>query len=346
LEETMLFLRRLRSTRRLALAAALVAAVGLAAATALSSRSGPPASGALQNQSSEQVSEVVANLAAGHVTLIAAHDGVVIATIGSQFEPGDLAPLVLPTGERNVAILLGAVDWVRPPRNQPVLQLDARLPGLINTLSGGAPRLSSNTNFQQLDRVALQVLEPLRTAAHGLHAHLQMPENLPLVELVLVHQPVGDTPSVWDLSYWLRQTFLQENFWDTEVERPRVTALFPSKTDVSGLLEIRYPPDDRSPGLLDWLSHPTGRLAQAVETDPEMAKAQRHIADGEGRKARLANLVPLVKTALESMAPPSTGRALGVLDWRNGFAWVIKPPPRKTEKQRPSGAPSLRKPHP
>lgn len=325
--------------RRMAVAlGALTLGLGIAAASGSASRAQERA----QSGSFEQVNEVVANLASGQVTVIAAHDGVVVATVGNQFEPDDLEPMIVPMGERNVAVLLGAVDWVRPPRNQTVFQLAAQLPQLTNALGSKAPRLSSNTNLQNLDAVGIQILEPLRAAAHNLHAHIKLPDNLPLAEVVLVHQPYQNSPSVVDLSYWIRQTFLQENFWDTEVERPRITQIYPVKGDRSGLIDIRYPINDRSPGLLDWLDHPGGRLARAIEADPKIAKAQRDIAAGKGEKAHLNELVPLVKTALETMAP-GEGHAMAVIDWDHGFSWVIEPPKKAQPKpQRPKGAPTLR----
>lgn len=312
----------------------------------LASRLAAQAQEPQQGDNSDQVIEVVANLASGQATVIAAHDGVVIATVGNQFEPDDLTPVIVPMGERNLAVLLGAVVWVRPPRNRIVLQLAGQMPQLVNALGAQAPRLSSNTNMANLDAVGLQILEPLRAAAHNLHAQIKMPDNLPLAEVVIVHQPYENTPSVVDLSYWIRQTFLEENFWNTEVERPRITPMFPVKGEDSGLIDFRYPPDDHSSGLLDWLGHPSGRLEQAVESDPDMAKAQKDIAAGKANKVHLKELVPLVKTALTMMVPAGEGRAMAVIDEHQGFGWVIQPPQPTAAPARPAGAPTLQKtPH-
>lgn len=327
-----------RCFRRLA----LIAAIFLAATAATAA--GRPS----QNESSEQVSEVVATLASGQVTIFAAHDGFVVAVIGKPLEPGDFIPLIVPLGENDLVVALGAVDWVEPPSNRPILQLASQLPSLMRGPTNNAPHLSSNTNFSNLDKIGLAVLEPLRQAARNLHAQLHLPGNLPLAELILIRQPIQVTGSAWDLSYWIRQRFLQENFWDTEVRRPRYTKLFPIKQNRSGFIVISYPPGGRSPGPLDWLSHPTGRLAQDIETNRKLAKAQHLIAEGKGTKVKVAQLVPLVKTALDTMVPSSTGKALAQIDWNKGFAWVIQPPPMPRQgKKRPPGAPTLgAQPHP
>lgn len=322
--------------------ALLVAAVCLTGALALGSER--------QDQAEEQVSEVVANLASGQVTVIAAHDGVVVATTGGQFEPGNLAPLIVPMSGSEAVVVLGAVDWVHPPRNRTLFRLDAALPGLAHGVTGNAPRLSADTGLSGPEQVGISVLEPLRSAASNLHGQLDLPENLPLAELVFVHQPTNETsPDIWDVSYPLKQTFLEQDFWDTEVERPRAIELYPDSGNKSGLLEVRYPADDHSPGLVDWLTSPAGRLLQDMQLDPQMAKAQREIAGGDAHKTHLAELVPLVKTTLEEMAPASTGRAMAVLDWDHGFSWVIQPPPQAQAQApaRPPGAPTLKpNPHP
>ena len=294
-----------------------------------------------QGESTERVSEVVATLASGQVTVIAAHDGVVVAVIGNEFEPDDLPPLIVPLGGQDLAVVLGAADWIEPPDGHTLLRIDRQLPQLIQGFTGNAPHLRSGANISNLERVGLAVLEPLRKAARNLHAQIHLPENLPFAEILLVHQPFdGSTPTVSALTYWIHQKFLQENFWDTEIERPRSTDLFPTKQNTSGLVEVRYPPDDQTPGLPAWLSQPTGRLAQDIETDPKLDKAQKDIAAGNPRKVHLAEMVALVKATLEATTPASQIKAMATIDTTHGFAWVIQPP-TAVEPKRPAGAPTL-----
>lgn len=312
--------------------ALLVAAVAVGSVTVASQTPGTAAGG-----------EIVANLASGRVAILAAKDGFVVASVAGSFEPGDLAPVVIPQSEGSVVVALGAVEWVTPPSNRPVLELASQLPHLVAGAAGSAPRLSGNTSPSQLDRIGLAVLEPLRAAAHNLHAPIHLPENLPLAELVLVRQPGGEAGSVWDVSYWLSQRFLEENFWDTEVQRPRFYQLYPTKENRSGWLEISYPPNDSSPGLLNWLEQPTGRLAAALQANPGLAETQHSISEGKGRNLKVAELAPLVKLALETMVPADTPKAMLDLDNRGGFEWVIQPPPSAAPPQpkRPPGAPTL-----
>lgn len=323
--------------RRLFFFSALAAVIALAITLALSA-----ADSASQSNSYDQVSEIAATLASGQVTVIAARDGLVVAVVGRPFEPGDLPPQIVPLGSTDLAVALGAIDWVEPPSNRPVLQLASSLPGLIHGLSGNAPRLSTSTNLSRLDKIGLGVLEQLRQVARNLRSQLHLPKDLPLAELILVRHPFGSSGDVWDISYWLRQRFLESNFWNTEVERPRYTHMFPRKDDQSGLIELNYPPGNSSPGPIEWLSRPASPLAKYIATHPKLIKTQRLIAEGKGRKTRLSRLVPLVKTALETMAPASEPKAMAVIDSDHGFSWVIQPPPPPKHKQsRPPGAPTL-----
>ncbi len=306
-------------------------------------RAAPPAS---QVNPSDQVSEDVATLATGQVTIISGQDGLIIATIGNSFEPRSLPPLIVPLSEASVAVVLGADDWIQPPpAGRTLLRLDQQLPHLIHEMGSTGPSLTPAANVSHLEQLGIAVLDPLRSAARNLHSQIHLPPNLPLTEIVLIRQTEPEPLLVWDVSYWIRQTFWQENFWATEVQRPRSVQLYPTKGDNSRMVQVGYPPDDTSPGLPAWLSRPTGRFAQAIESDPKLAAAQKRIASGKLKKAPLAELVPLVKTALETMAPAGTATALATLDPKMGFTWIIRPPVSETEPaKRPPGAPSLENP--
>ncbi len=294
-----------------------------------------------QGEGAERVSEVVATLASGQVTIVAAHDGLVVTAVGNQFERDDLPPLIVPLGSQDLAVVLGAADWIKPPPGErTLLRLDRQLPRLIQGFAANAPHLTSGANISNLEKVGLAALDPLRRAARNLHAQIHLPEDLPIVEILLVHQPRDDAPTVWDLTYWIHQRFLQENFWDTEIERPRSAQLFPNKENRTGIVEVSYPPDARSSSLTAWLSQPTGRLAQDIETDSKLSKAQKQIAAGDARKVHLAELAPIVKAALESTAPASKTKAMAEIDSTRGFSWVIAPPMSSAPK-RPAGAPTL-----
>jgi hypothetical protein len=296
-----------------------------------------------QEDNTNQVSEVVATLASGRVTIVAAHDGVVVTAVGNQFERDDLPPLIVPLDDQDLAIVLGAADWFKPPpKGRTLLRLDTQLPHLVQGFAGSAPHLVAGANVSNLERVGMAVLDPLRKLAHSLHSQINLPENLPVVEILLIHQPRDAAPTVWDLTYWIRQRFLQENFWDTQIERPRAMQLFPTKEkNSSGIVEISYPPNDGSSALVAWLSQPTGRGAQDIETDSKLAKAQKQIAAGETRKIHLAEVVPIVKAALESTTPASKAVAMAQIDSQHGFSWVIAPPVTSAPK-RPPGAPTLK----
>jgi hypothetical protein len=330
----------IRASRHAAVAvcvAFLAGAIGMQASPAQTSIS-----------ASERVTEVVATLASGQVTVVPAHDGVVITAIGNEFEPDDLPPLIVPVSSHDAVVVLGAADWfVPPPRSRTLLRLDSRIPMLLHGITGNRPSLNSGAGFENLDEFGLAVLTPLRQAARSLHARVRMPQDVPLAELLVIHEEEGSSPAVWDLSYWLHQTFLQENFWDTEIERPAYNQLLPSKQDASETIEIRYPPGNSSmPGVLHWLNQPTGPIVQEMQTDRKLAKAERDVVAGKPYKAHLAQLVPLVQAALESAAGTRT-KVMAVIGRESGFSWVIAPPasarpPANAGPKRPAGAPTLR----
>jgi hypothetical protein len=327
-------IRGSRSTVCSASFAALLLFVCCAATNLRAAQSG-------QEDNTYRVSEVVATLASGRVTMVAAHNGIVVTAVGNQFEQDDLPPLIVPLNDQDLAVVLGAADWIKPPpEERTLLRLDSQLPRLIQGFAGNAPHLVSGATISNLEKVGLAVLDPLRKVARNLHAQINLPEDLPFAEILLVHQPRDGPPAVWDLTYWVRQRFLQENFWDTEIERPRSAQLLPNKENRTGVVEVSYPPDDRSSALVGWLSQPTGRGAQDIETDSKLAKAQKQIAAGDARKVRLADLVPIVKAALESTTPPSKARTMAQIDSDHGFSWVIAPPVSPAPK-RPAGAPTL-----
>ncbi len=329
----------IRASRHAALAVCVLFLAG-----AIGTKAAPPQSSISE---SERVTEVVATLASGQVAVLPAHDGVVITAIGNEFEPDDLPPLIVPVSSHDVVVVLGAADWfVPPPRSRTLLRLDARIPRLLHGINGNKPSLNSEPAFENLDEFGLAVLEPLRQAARSLHARVRMPQDVPLTELLVIHQEEGSSLGVWDLSYWLRQTFLQENFWDTEIERPAYNQLLPSKKDASETVEIRYPPGNAAtPGVLHWLDQPTGPIVQEIETDPKLAKAERDVVAGKPYKTHLAQLVPLVQAALDSAAGART-KVMAVIDGHSGFSWVIAPPasarpPASAGPKRPASAPTL-----
>lgn len=322
--------------------AALALAATCSASGICLGRAAPPAS---QVNLSDRVQEVVATLATGQVTIIRAKDGLIVASVGNSFEPDSLPPRIVPLGEGSVGVVLGADDWiVPPPAGHTLLRLDRQLPSLIQTMGPTAPSLRPSARISHLEQLSMAVLEPLRAAASNLHSQIHLPPNLPLTEILLVRQSEAEPLLVWDLSYWIHQTFWQENFWATEVERPRSTQLYPTKGDKTGIVQVSYPPGDRSPSLADWLTRPTGRFAQTIEGESTLAAIQKQIADRKLKKVPVAELARLVKTALETMTPTGTVRELATVDLKTGFAWIIRPPISKAPAKLQPGAPSLENP--
>ncbi len=291
--------------------------------------------------------EVVANLAAGRVLIYVARNGIVIGAAEQQVEPGSRPPAILPLGGTRIGVLLGAVEWVMPASGRPPVRLDRELPRLA---SEAAPqrRQAADEQASDIESIGVALLERLRAVTSQLHHKLNLGRDEPLVELVLVNYAENYGPEAWLLKYRVSQDALGNDYWRTRVLRPSYTQLYPpEKGHPRTLIEVHYPADDPSPGLLELLIQNDPRVVRLRTADQAMARATEHLTRGESNKATDDDATALLRAALPAISGPDAKLVLGVLREERGFEWVLAPPepPQSAEEGKPRepGAPTLRK---
>lgn len=289
--------------------------------------------------------EMVANLAAGRVVIYVARDAIIIGLHENRCEPETRAPALVPLSSRRVGILLGAVDWMLPDSRTVVLRLDQELPKLAGEITGGK-RLQPEQE-SDLEAIGLALLEPLRLAVERLHQKLDLGPEDPVVELLLVGYVEEYGPEVWSLRYRIVQEPLRTDFWRTRVLRPHYTQLYPpEKGQPRTLVEFRYPPDDKSPTLVE-LMRSDPRLARLRTADAQMTRAAQQLDKGESNKTPGEDAAQFVRAALAAVAGADTAQGVGIIRERRGFDWLVAPPEpaqkAEEDKKREAGAPTLRK---
>jgi hypothetical protein len=292
--------------------------------------------------------EVVANLSAGRVVIYVAKDGMVIAANESRVEADSRPPLFVQLSPKRIAILLGAAEWVRPGTGRPPLRLDIELPRAIGTRIQSGPRLQQEQT-SDLEPIGTALLEPLRTVVPQLTRKMNLAPEDPLVEMLLVGFEEEYGPEVWLLQYRLAQEPLRGDYWKSRVLRPSYTQLYPpEKGQPRTLVEVRYPPEDAGPALLELLQQSDARLTPLRTSNAQVARASEKLARGESNKALLDDAVVFLRASLDAIAQPNTQQIVGVISEKRGFEWILAPPAapqQKAEELKPRepGAPTLKK---
>jgi len=312
----------------------------------------------------EQHDEVVANLAAGRVIVAVFKDAMLIASIGNHIEPDALAPSIVELGGRRAGILLGAISWNSPSPPVEWARLDRELPNLHAnmTTAPSAPHMQGVAVAGQEAKDIEDLGEGLRVRLSNMmkkvHGQLDVPEDQPLIELVLADYQIDYGPEVWTLQYGINQQPERGEFWDTKIQRPRYAQLWPpEKTAPHTVMEIQYPPDQKTPTLLDLLRQQDPRLQAIGSSDAAMAAVADAIVRGDTSKLLQAAAVPYFRACFNAITPPGATLAIAQIDHERGFQWLLSPPPppphpantiqqQAPEQQRPPDAPSLLKPPP
>ena len=293
-----------------------------------------------------QEEEVVANLATGRVVICVTRDGIVVATLENRSEPDARAPVAVELSGYRLGVLLGAAEWLQPGTGQPPVRLERELSRLFNQVSAGKPRAGEEAS--DIKGLGLALLDVLRPLAARLHRKIELPEDEPLLELLLLGYVPDYGPEVWRLQYRIEQQPLRGEYWRTRVLQPRYVQLYPPENgQPRTLIEVRYPPDDPEPALLELLQKNDPRLARLRVADPPMMRASEKLARGESHKAALDDATQFLRAALGALVVDQKALALGVISQERGFQWLLAPvePAVKAEedKQREPSAPSLRR---
>lgn len=296
--------------------------------------------------------EIFANLAAGRVWIYVASGGIVFATLEEPAERGGLPPLVVPLSEKRVAVILGAAEWIRPASGRPPICLDREFLRQAGQMRPERPSLESDQP-SDLEQYGLAMLAALRAAAGLAHGKIEVAEDEPVLEVVIIGFAENYGPEAWLLKYRLVQDFLREDFYRTRISRPSYEQLYPpEKGQPRSVVEVRFPEDAGGASLPDLLRGNDPRLAAIRASSLPATRAMERLAKGEAHKTHTDEALAFVRAALGALAPQGAAISLGrIRDVRGmGLEWVIAPPERpalaEQPKPREPGAPSLRKPQP
>ncbi len=290
--------------------------------------------------------EIVANLAAGRVVIYVAKDGIVVGSLENNLEADTRAPRIIPLSAHRLGVLLGAVEWLLPSSSREPVRLDRELLKLFGQVA--PPKSLQPDEASDIESIGLALLEPLRSVAQQIHRKVELSPEEPLVELILVGYVADYGPEVWSLRYPFVQEPLRGDYWRTRVLRPHYTQLYPpEKGQPRTLIEVRYPPDEPAPALLDLLNRNDPRLARIRIADQQAARAAESVAQGHSNKALAADATQFLRAALGAIALPDAAQILALIDERRGFDWVLAPPdatPKAEEAgPREPSRPTLRK---
>lgn len=307
-------------------------------------------------ETEEPEEEIVSNLAAGRVEIAVDKDGIVIATLEDRIEPNTRPPLIVPLGTRRAGVLLGAVDWVAVDSGIHFARLDGDLPKLHGptTVAAQGPRLQKEVSggvAGDIEDVGAGLFDRLQSVVKPIHAKLDLASQQPIVELVLADYVEGYGAEVWVLSYTVEQLPLRGDYWETHVLRPHYTQLWPpEKGQPRNLMEITYPPGEVSPPLTALLRGEDPRVRRVAVANAETTALAELLSSGDTRKAQAADTIAFLRTTLDAIATSGAGQVAAVISEQTGFDWILPPVEEAKkpggEKERPPGAPTLRKPPP
>jgi len=293
--------------------------------------------------------EIVANLAGGQVIVHVARDNtIVFATVDQPIEAPSVPPRVVDLDTRHVGILLGASEW-RTPANPNPVRLDKDFQRATNPSD---QRYEGYGEVDQdLEAIGVGFLEKLRPLVEQLHHQIEISANEPLLELVIIgFGPKGYGPEVWTAEYRVQQeqVGVRGEYWQTRVLRPRFMQLYPpEKRAPHTLVEARYPAGMKAPTLQDLIDGNDPRIAPLGPAEPRFAKVLELVHRGEAQKAVPADAADFLRAVLPLIAK-NHSFILAKMEEGHGFDWIVPPEEpmekaQKEDKNRPAGAPTLRK---
>jgi hypothetical protein len=293
----------------------------------------------------QEEGEVVVNLAAGRVEVLVAKDGIIVSAVHDAAEPESRPPLVVRLSERRVGIVLGAAEWLQPGTGAAPVRMDREMVRLMGEIAG--PKRLEAEKAEDIEQLGLAMLEALRPMTGRLHSRINLREDEPLLQVVLVGYVPNYGPDVWLVNYSVVQEPLRGDYWRTRVLRPRYTQLYPPEKDQPRtLIEVRYPAG-KDETLLERVEKDP-QLVSLGGGDEPLATANALITQGESNKAELEGALPWMRTLLNATTPKDETQILGVIDEVKGLEWILAPPEgaeqaEESQKPREPGAPTLRK---
>ncbi len=292
--------------------------------------------------------EIVANLAGGRAIVHVAKDVIVFAAIDQPVERNSIPPRVMDLDATHIGVLFGASEWRVPADPQP-----ARLDRNFQRVTRGDPRYQSTPGEGEtdLETMGIAFLEKLRPLVAQLHHKLEISPDDPIFQIVIIgYAPNDYGPEVWVVDYRMEQEQVatRGDYWQTRVQRPRFTQLYPpEKHAPRTIVESRYPPDAKGPTLAELIHGNDPHITHLGSGEPRFAKVLENINRGQAQKAASIDSADFMRAVLPLIAGGAPF-VLGTMDEHHGFEWMVPPEEPvekvKEDKNRPPDAPSLRRP--
>ena len=298
-------------------------------------------------QEQQHEDEIVANLAGGRAIVHVAKDVIVFAAIDQPVERNSIPPRVMDLDATHIGVLFGASEWRVPADPQP-----ARLDRNFQRVTRGDPRYQSTPGEGEtdLETIGIAFLEKLRPLVAQLHHKLDFSADDPIFQIVIIgYAPNDYGPEVWVVEYRMEQEQVatRGDYWQTRVQRPRFTQLYPpEKHGPRTVVESRYPPDLKGPTLAELIHGNDPHITHLGSGEPRFLKVLDNLRGGQAQKAAPVDSADFMRAVLPLIAGGAPF-VLGTMDERHGFEWMVPPeePVEKVQedKNRPPDAPTLRR---
>jgi hypothetical protein len=292
----------------------------------------------------------VANLAGGRVIVHVARDKIIFAAIDQPIEANSVPPRLLSIDNRHIGILLGASEWRMTADPKPI-RLDKDFPHV----AGRNPHYGTNEDEVEpdLETMGIAFLERLRPLVSQLHRKIDFKPTEALFEVVIIgYAPNDYGPEVWTAEYRIQQEeiAMRGDFWQTRIQRPRFTQLYPpEKKAPKTLVEVRYPETIQGPTLQQLIEGNDPEIDKLSHGDPKFLKVAESIDHGQANKAAPEDSTQFMRAVLPLISEKARF-FIGTIT-ESGFDWVVPPDEpvekAKEDKNKPPDAPTLhRKPNP
>ena len=289
--------------------------------------------------------EIVANLAGGRAIVNVAQDVIVFSAIDQPVERNSIPPRVMYLDATHIGILFGASEWRIPADPKPI-----RMDRNFQRVSRATQRYQTapGEGETDLETMGIAFLEKLRPLVSQLHHKLNFPPDEPIFQIVMIgYAPNDYGPEVWVVEYRMEQEQIatRGDYWQTRVQRPRFTQLYPPEKHAPHMIvESRYPPDAKGPTLAELIQGNDPNITHLGSGEPRFSKVLDNLRGGQAQKAAPVDSADFMRAVL----PLISGGAkfvLGTMDERGTFNWMVPPeePVEKAQedKNRPPEAPSL-----
>jgi len=272
--------------------------------------------------SSAQTDEIVANLAGGRVIVNVARDAIVFGVINHPIETTSVPPRAAQVDPSHIGIFFGASEWQVPAQPRPI-RLDYDLQYVRPNNQAYRPPGSAESDLEQ---IGIGLLEKLRPLVSQLHHKIDLKPDEPLFSVVLIGYAQNYGPEVWVIDYRAEQEPLgAKDFWQTHIQRPRFTQLYPpEKHEAKTLVEVRVPTDLPDVPLLGLIQQSDPRINRLRSADSRFAKLLDEIQRGQAQKAVSQDSADFFRAALPLIAGDAHFFE-GLIHEDGVFEWLVPP---------------------